>query len=433
MSLAHPPIVVAAGRGDLATVERLLSEGVPVDSCFEWWETEDKGAYDKSWKWNADSALCAALRTGRTAVVRALLAAGANPLFSACNACDVHDTPRSIALAIRSAHPECALLLLTPAFDEVRLEAEAAWAEARQHAAGASLVALAANEVLLAQALEQLESLPIVTLHYTERVLEAVRPLALAAVHDTARKAVEAEWREAAKRGGTRERAAAAFIKLGDLYCRGDGVAVDEAAAVLWLARGLSSRPEEHIAQCWETHDHPFYRSRNECSGCEKYCKARASLSALASSAVAGAAAAAALAADEQRQAELLDSPLHRMEELRRSTLATKQAAREEQLKVLRAEAREMQRAQDERFDVEVRQPEVARCKLFEAQRRAASGGGACYDRHCTESDYCTYWHDYGNKDLPPRCQWFASNKCRQGDRCWFNHLPRRPPRVPCP
>jgi hypothetical protein len=208
---------------------------------------------------------------------------------------------------------------------------------------------------------------------------------------------------------------------------------VDEAAAVLWLARGLSSRPEEHIAQCWDRHAScPALYGDGKCSYCKKYTDARASLSALASSAVAGAAAAAALAADDQRKATLLDSPLHRLEELRRSTRVTKQAAREEELKVLRAEARELQRAQDERFDLEVRQPEVARCKLFEAQRQAASGGGVCRNRHCMQPDYCTYWHD-GRPDLPPQCQWFASDKCRQGDRCWYNHLPRRPPRVPCP
>lgn len=433
MPLAHPPIVVAAGRGDLATVERLLSNGTPVDSCFEWTETEDRGFYEKSWRWKADSALCAALHGGHAAVVRALLAAGASAGWSACNACDVHDTPRSIALAVRATHPECADLILTPAFDKVRLEAEAAWAKARQDAAGASLVALAAIELLFAQALVQVENLSVDTLHYTDSVLEAVRPLALAAVHDTARKAVQAEWREAAERVHERESAAENFIKLGELYISGDGVAVDEAAAALWLARGLSSRPDEHIAECLEAHKQRFNSGHCKCFRCDKYCNARASLSALASSAVAGAAAAAALAADDQRHAALLDSPLHRLELLRRATLATKQAAHEEELQLLRAEAKELQRAQDERFDLEVRQPEVERCKLFEEQRRASLGGGACYDRHCTESDYCTYWHEFGKKDLPPRCQWFASNKCRQGDRCWYNHLPRRPPRVPCP
>ena len=41
-----------------------------------------------------------------------------------------------------------------------------------------------------------------------------------------------------------------------------------------------------------------------------------------------------------------------------------------------------------------------------------------------------TYLHS-GKNDLPPRCQWFESGQCRNGARCWYNHLPRKPPPVP--
>ena len=82
----HPLIVLAAGEGDLATVRHLLAECVDVDSCGSWTETEDKGFYEKSWTWSSDTALCAAVRGGHTAVVAALLAAGANPSFEVCAA-----------------------------------------------------------------------------------------------------------------------------------------------------------------------------------------------------------------------------------------------------------------------------------------------------------------------------------------------------------
>jgi hypothetical protein len=157
--------------------------------------------------------------------------------------------------------------------------------------------------------------------------------------------------------------------------------------------------------------------------------EARATLTALTASAAAAAAATAALAADEQRSAALLDSSLHRLEVLRRQAAATQREREDGERKRKNRDQAEKQRLQDERFKREVRDPEVARCAQFEKER-SASFGGICRSRQCYSQDYCTFWH-LEKCDLPPQCRWFVSGKCLNGPRCWFNHLPNKPPRVP--
>ena len=176
----HPPIVVAAGQGDLSTVRALLAEGIAVDSCGKWTEVEDRGFYKASCERDTDTALCAAVRGGHAEVVAALLAAGANPTYDVratraepcsarewlqvalslnccafaqvCNQRKVFETPRSIAQSVRAAHPACAQLLLGPAFEEQRRKAEAAWTATR--GAPSSLFELAARELLVCEATE---------------------------------------------------------------------------------------------------------------------------------------------------------------------------------------------------------------------------------------------------------------------------------------
>jgi hypothetical protein len=434
MSRTHPPIVQAAAQGDLAAVTRLLAQGVPVDACGEWEETEEKFHYDKSWTWKSDTALCAATRGGHTAVVQALLAAGADPSFRVCNRCDVHETPRSIAKAAQAAHPECAQALLGPAFEEQRLEAEAAWAVARA-ALAPSLFELSAHALLVAVASERLDGLPLDTLYFMERVLEACEPAALTCVPEGLRDRVADAWRGAKEASARQqERGSKECLKLGGLYVHGEGVAADEAAAVLWLERGLRSRPVADVADCWRLHAPPRWggSGSSTCLNCGAYTQARDTLATLAGSAAAGAAAAAALAAEEARTAALLASPLHQLELRRQAAEARVQKQQNEEVAAKRKAAQALQKAQDERWDAEVRQPEVARCAQFAAARRAGAAGGVCTDSRCERQDYCTYYHG-GKADLQPRCRWFAEGKCRNGERCWFNHLPRKPPPVPHP
>lgn len=429
MPRAHPPIVIAAAQGDLATVTQLLAAGVPVDACEQWEETEEKyGGYDKSWTWHSDTALCAAVRGGHTDVALALLAAGADPEFRVCNVCDKHETPRGIAVEVLAKHPACAQALLGPAFEEQRAKAEAAWA-----AASPSLFERAACELRVAKALELAakslecsdEALPYSSLWTFDSLLEASASASLACVPEGLRKLVKEAWRHA----DSRAQASRECITLGHLFLRGEGVAVDEAAAILWLARGLAARPAQHVARCWRRRA----GSRDcdsSCYECTVFRQARATLTALTASAAAAAAATTALAADERRSAALLDTSLHRLEALRSQAAATQKELEDGELKRKYANQAEKQRQQDERFKREVRDPEVARCAQFAAQRNASFGGGICHSRHCNSQDYCTYWHE-GRSDLPPQCRWFISGKCRNGLRCWFNHLPDKPPRVP--
>jgi hypothetical protein len=227
MSRTHPPIVQAAAQGDLAAVTYLLAEGVPVDTCGEWEETDDRGSYEKSWTWKTDTALCAATRGGHTAVVRALLAAGANPNFSVCNRCDVHETARSIAKTLQASHPECAQALLGPAFEEQRLETEAAWAQA---SAVPSLFELSAHELRLCVARQRHGDLPLDAMYSIAGLLEACQPWALACVPEGLRERVAGVWE--VRNEGCAAAASKSCLKLGGLYLRGEGVSVDEAAAV---------------------------------------------------------------------------------------------------------------------------------------------------------------------------------------------------------
>jgi hypothetical protein len=263
-----------------------------------------------------------------------------------------------------------------------------------------------------------------------DHLLEASQPAALACVPEGLRERVASAWRGAKKRAGKQQAASAACLKLGDLYLRGPGVAVDEAAAVRWLHRGLCSRSIEHVAGCWQSHglDAPL----RKCHDCDAYTTAAKALAALAANpaAEAGVAAAAALAAEEQRSAALLDSRLYRLEQQRAAEMPRLEALYRQEVAQRQAQAAVAQAAQDARF-AEVRAREVARCAQYEPQRRASFGGGACTSRSCCDGqDYCTYWHD-GKNDLPPQCRWFApGNRCLNGERCWYNHLPAKPPRV---
>ncbi len=428
--LQHPPIVLAAAKGDLATVRRLLEEGVPVDSCGSWTESEDKGAYEKSWDWNSDTALCAAVRGGHTELVRVLLSAGASPTFRVCNACDHHETPRGIAKAVQAAHPACAQLLLSDAFEELRAKAEAAWAATI--GTPATLFELAARELRIAKACELVGELPLSAMHTLDLLFTACAPSTLARVPEMLRERVTSAWRSMEKRTIAQKAASEACLALGHLYLRGEGVTVDEAAAFHWLLRGLRSRPAEHVAYCWGNHADHAKRGYGDgkCYHCDVYTNASNTLATLATNPAAGGAAAVdALAAEAQRSAALLDTPLHALEMLRQDMKEKLEAEHQAELVVKRAAATVLQREQDERFAV-VRQREVARCAQFEAQRLASIGGGVCTRRHCDDKDSCTYWH---TNDLPPQCRWFQLGKCTNGERCWFNHLPAKPARVPWP
>ena len=203
--------------------------------------------------------------------------------------------------------------------------------------------------------------------------------------------------------------------------------------AVHWLIRGLRCRPVEQIAHCWSSHIGHHGNTLDTCGRCERYVTARSTLARLAASATtAGAAAAAALMDDAQRCTALLQSPLHQLELQRQAAKEQLVKALREEFEMRRREAAAAQQLQDARFDAEVRAPEVARCAQFVEQRRASISGGECMNRRCETQDYCTYWH-FGRHDLPPHRRWFAEGTCHQGERCWYNHLERRPPRVAVP
>ena len=422
-----------------------------------------------------------------------------------CNRCDVHETPRSIALAVQAEHPACAQLLLGPAFEEQLRTAENAWTMTR--CASVSLFELAAQELLTCKAFELVAPPPpppaappppppLSAMHSLEDLLEACIPSALACVPDALRERVASVWPRAKERASRQAVASAECLKLGTLYLRGEGVPAEEAhealdpgiavpgssdaserppsgsgwwsmgarllpawatpawlaprstqaggsnllassrnetAAVHWLVRGLRCRPVEHVASCWRWHIDYCGNASDTCSSCAMYATARAALAKLATSAtVAGAAAAAALVEDAQRSAALLESPLHALELQRQAVKEQLVRALREEFELRRREAAAAQQLQDERFDAEVRAPEVARCAQFAEQRRASASGGECTNRRCESQDYCTYWH-FGRHDLPPRCRWFAEGTCHNGERCWYNHLKRRPPRVAVP
>jgi hypothetical protein len=351
-------------------------------------------------------------------------------------------------------------------------------------------------------AFELIKGLPLEKVYDTEQVFEACAPSALACAPETVRERVAGVWRADTERAWAQQVASEACLALTDLYLRGEGVAVGEAAAVHWLRRGLRSRTAEHVARCWQNHAHPTHctppatlaaataagwqpwqrvaaavailaaavaaRGRasaaavaacvivaaavatawqlawqrvprggaggaplsgdDTCCNCRGYTAARDALTTLARSPAAGAAAAAALAEDAQRSAALLASPLHRLELLRQAAHAKLEARRQEEAEQQRAAAAATQRAADAAF-AEARTREVACCARFAAQRDAACAGGECRRRGCYERDYCTYLHR-GRHDLPQHCRWFAEGTCRQGERCWFNHLPPKPQRV---
>lgn len=89
-----------------------------------------------------------------------------------------------------------------------------------------------------------------------------------------------------------------------------------------------------------------------------------------------------------------------------------------------------VQKAEQARRDQrwrEYRAIEVARCRQFEQQRRSAAGALCRNGDSCANApwgDYCTWRHT--GRDLPSHCRHFEEGNCRNGDRCWFNHLEKR-------
>jgi len=257
------------------------------------------------------------VRGGHTDVVVALLAAGANPQFEVCNGGDNQETPRSIAKEVKAKHPACAQALLDPAFEEQRAKAEAIL-----NLACPSIFELAACELRVATALQQVpksleqlsnQGLPYHILHEMGRVLEACESFSLACVPEEMCSLVKDAWKHANARARAQTEASKAYITLGHLYVRGEGVAVNEDAAVLWLSRGLAARPIQDIALCWSRHAESGHQYCSDCKLCKE---ARATLTTLTGSAADGAAK-AALAADEQCSVALLDTSLYRLELLR--------------------------------------------------------------------------------------------------------------------
>ena len=83
------------------------------------------------------------------------------------------------------------------------------------------------------------------------------------------------------------------------------------------------------------------------------------------------------------------------------------------------AERAQLRERQATAFE-ELRAREVLRCQALGRRWR-----GNCMDRRCgltrAERDFCTWGH--GDHDLPPHCIHLPN--CRNGDRCWYNHLKR--------
>lgn len=279
-TINHPPLVLAAGRGDLNEVRRLLADGDPVDSCARWTETEMGSWFnEKSWTWNADTPLCAALRGGHVAVVCDLLKAGANTTFRVCNRADVHESPETIAFAIQSEFPEAAELVLLPRFEKSRVDAErsCAAAETLQTASLPSLLDLASKALVYSAAADLLTTLPTGT-RTIGAIIATAQGNVVIALPDAIRAAVTAAW---AHRENAKEAAAQALsdsVAVAGLYSTGQGVRADSDSAAAWLSRGLDLCPiGDDCLDC--------VGCASECWSCAKWSDARKALIALRSSA----------------------------------------------------------------------------------------------------------------------------------------------------
>lgn len=420
MPLAHPPLVLAAARGDLQAVTHFLASGVPVDACARWTESEEKYFYTKSWDWDADTALCAAVRNGHAAVVRALLAAGADPLKSVCNSCDDHETPRSIASAVRATWPESSQLVLGPLFEKQRAKAEAACAaHAQLDGALPSLFDLAAAALALRTAGELLDAAAAGTpTHSLAGVIKAAQTGALERGPESLSGELQGVWMRAERRRSAANAAAAECARLAALYSKGEGVEADEAQAATWLAACLHARPREACVECFSYAANAW--GQGHCSQCQPYVDAHAALAALASS---SGKAAAPGAPDGGSSSCAASRALAALEARRRVLHKAREEASRAAAERSRLEAAELRRQGDERFRAH-RAREVERCKQYAAQRRGLARTGGCTNDRCESQDFCTYLHDGRDPDaLPPRCRWFDSGTCRNGDRCWFSHL----------
>jgi len=86
------PIVLAAKRGDISKVEKILKESgnslKVLNSARKWTEVEEKYGYDKSWEWFGDTPLIGAASGGYFRIVKLLLLLGADPTLVSSPSCD---------------------------------------------------------------------------------------------------------------------------------------------------------------------------------------------------------------------------------------------------------------------------------------------------------------------------------------------------------
>jgi hypothetical protein len=415
-----PPLVVAATKGDVETVLRLLDEeGVPVDVCDTWEEVEWKwfGGYEKSWTWNKDSALCGAVRNGHTSCVAALLEHGADKAFRVCLREDVHETPLTIAESVSDVHHECSMLILKDSFDEKLSRVTARYDE---HRGGApSLFQLACKQLRVCGGLLRVFDEEFVASHEEKIAFsswsfwkEIAEPSALDMLPEGTKELLSKEvvnaWLYWKKRIDEGDKLSNECLELSRMFLKGYGTVADGMRGMDWLMKSMQVDDGEmqrslfHVRkkkEAWEDlfgasakyHTPALLQRFQECL--------------------------------EGWTSSLLPSPSEKIVADARKMVEDR---RQETDRKRKRDEEEEKRAQRQKIADEydaIRAREVERCKEFECERsNNPRFGGHCRNRQRHNHDYCTYGSH--SDDLPLHCLWFSRGKCTNGDDCWYNHMP---------
>jgi hypothetical protein len=412
----NPAIVRSALAGDMDAVIAALDSGVAVDSCATWVESEIKASgFEKEWTWSRDTALSMACSQGNLPLARLLVERGADPKHRVCNEENVWYTPAKIAR--QHGHVFVADYIDTVvAWDDARLAEERARAA---HRAAVELRVLARHKRAAGPPWVQPEDLePSVDQHVAGASGMFGDLLGLWPVGhpERARKEARLEGLRAAERARRErvalEKVATTFETMASHLVSGRGAEETHPATTAPPAHEATRDELVEAAQflvlCLEILTGPG-GSPQDFGQFGQFEQALRALRALC---------------EGPGGAEMPRGKLAEFEAVQAA-----ETARVRQAEVARRAAeveRAQQRARQATAFEQHRAREVLRCRAI--GRRPM---GHCMDTRCgatrEERDFCTWGHS--DHDLPAHCMHLPN--CRNGDRCWYNHLMR--PSQLCP
>ena len=416
----NPAIVRSALAGDTDAVIAALDSGVAVDSCAKWVESETKmGGYDKEWTWSRDTALSMACSQGNLPLARLLVERGADPKHQVCNEENVWYTPAKIAR--QHGHDFVADYIdAAVARHDARLAEERARAA---HRAAVELRVLARQKRAAGPPWVKPEDLePSVDQHVAGASGIFGDLLGLWPVGHPARAREEAReearlegWRAAERARRERvalEEVATTFETMANHLVTGRGAEETHPATTAPPAHEATRDELLEAAQflvlCLEILTGP--RGRPQQFG--PFGQFERALRALR------------VLCEGPGGAEMPRGKLAEFEAVQAAETARVQQAEAARraAEVERAQQRARQAAAFEQH----RAREVLRCRAIGRRQM-----GHCMDARCgatrEERDFCTWGHS--DHDLPAHCMHLPN--CRNGDRCWYNHLMR--PSQLCP